>query len=1080
MNCSIHVAAVLSVTLFVAMPLSVQAATTYGDLQHISYTAAENLQATVLFPSEDGWSDIDETTVIVSTVRGAGVELRVNGNLVPVTLLGKRTVDVKTGETRYFFYGVALLPGPNTLTAIPLGTNGLRGTATSETMYGPGAPAALQVGFAGPLVADGASVAPLDITVVDHWGHPAAPGDKLRVTILKGGARFGNSSASVFESAVTPGGYVRLNVQPGIIAGPLTLDFVIGNVHEQRMFYIDPYIRRPFVNGIVNVGAGSMPASVDGTGTCDNGAARRLRTALYANGAIGKLSSLTLAYESQNPLAPLSSYGSFVDDPNERPFLTYGDASQLLAGPASNDHLYLRLERKQDSFTWGQFNADIGTSDVGTYQQLLSGADAEIAAGRNNAIHARAFTARNDVAYIQQVFPVSGLSALEQPLQPDIVVGSDYLQLVALNRTTGAVLSMTPLLRNIDYTIDYATGILRFINIPLPFDQNFNPQAVLVQYQYQGVNVHSQTTGGSLRFDLGNASINPSIAKTTLQFGYVNDATGAENFSLFTQTLAHSWQSGSWSIAHASSSGGIPLFGTINPFAAVGNGGAGDAFSAHLDERHGFDALSLGFQETSDGYNDPFGGLATPGLLTYHAQFANVVPRRNGFLLSVNGQTSRYQGIYSAEQDTTLAYQWYPNAKLSFQGGVLQHVQTGSTITSLVPNSPPASPAPTAVSNGSQMQAHLGGTYQASKRLTFSAETYRTLSGSDVGSTQPTQVLAQANYNFPQKGSLYIRELWSDQPAASFAGSTQALTYTAAATRALQVGFERPLSPMTTVSSDYVVSGTGSAENIYSAVGVQQKFVLNTHMSGNFFVQSANTIGGGSTVSGTEIPGGFTVWGATLAYTNGQRARTTISYQTRAGFGSGSTFSAAIAGKLSPVFSIVGSSQRAYGNGIDAIDDRISIAYRSAESDRFTSLIDYERSNGSYGTDGIGSTIAVQELYRPWRDVELAGEFAYKLNGDSIYVAHTMLTGIRLRKDIGTRFDIGAEVRQTDEPSISGARSADFVSEVGYQLGNSTRLAAGYNFSGSVDPTLLDQPQHKGVYVTATTLVDRIFGWGKN
>jgi hypothetical protein len=1050
-------------------------------LKNISYTAAENLQATFVLPAANGWSNIDETSVIVSTVRGAGIELRVNGDLVPVTLLGKRTVDVKTGETRYFFYGVPLLPGPNMLAAIPLGANGLRGTVVSETMYGPGTPAALQVGFAGPLVADGASIAPLDITVVDRWGHPAAPGDKLRVAILKGGARFGGS-ASVFESAITPGGYVRLNVQPGLVAGPLELDFSVGDVHEQHVFYIDPYIRRPFVNGIVNVGAGSMPASVDGTGTYDGGAARRFRTALYANGAIGKFSSLTLAYESQNPLAPLSSYGSLVDDPNERPFLTYGDASQLLAGPESNDRLYLRLERQQDSITWGQFNADIGTSDVGTYQQLLSGADAQFVAGRNTTIHARAFTARNDVAYVQQVFPVSGLSALEQPLQPDIVVGSDYLQLVALNRTTGAVLSMTPLLRNSDYTIDYATGILRFINVPLPFDQNFNPQAVLVQYQYQGANVHSQTTGGSLRFDLGNSNANPSNAKTALQLGYVNDATGAENFSLFTQTLSRSWQSGSWSIAHANSSGGIPLFGTENPLTTAGNGGAGDAFSAHLDERHGFDALSLGFQETSNGYNDPFGGLATPGLLTYHAQFASAVPKRDGFLFSVNGQTSNYQGTCSAERDTMLAYQWYPNAKLSFQAGVLQHAQTGSTVTPLVPNASPASPVPIPVSDGSQMQAHLGGTYQASKRLTFSAETYRTLSGSDVGSTQPTQVLAQANYNFPQKGSLYVRELWSDQPAASFAGSTQALTYAAAATRALQIGFERPLSPMTTVSSDYVISGTGSAESIYSAVGVQQKFVLNAHTSGNFFVQSADTGGGsgGGTVSGSAIPGGFTVWGATLSYTNGQRTRTTISYQTRAGFGSGSTFGAAIAGKLSPVFSIVGSSQRAYGNGLDAIDDRVSLAYRSVQSDRFTSLIDYQRSNGSYGTDGIGSTISVQELYRPWQHVELAGEFAYKLDGDSIYVAHTMLTGIRLRKDIGTRFDIGTEVRQIDEPSLSGARSTDFVSEVGYQLGDSTRIAAGYNFSGSVDPTLLGQPQHKGVYVTATTLVDRIFGWGKN
>ncbi|MGZ3499640.1 MAG: hypothetical protein ACXVAK_19110, partial [Vulcanimicrobiaceae bacterium] len=61
---------------------------------------------------------------------------------------------------------------------------------------------------------------------------------------------------------------------------------------------------------------------------------------------------------------------------------------------------------------------------------------------------------------------------------------------------------------------------------------------------------------------------------------------------------------------------------------------------------------------------------------------------------------------------------------------------------------------------------------------------------------------------------------------------------------------------------------------------------------------------------------------------------------------------------------------------------------------------------------------------------------------------------------------------------IPGARATDFAVEAGYQLGSSARIAAGYNFSGSVDPTLTGHPQRKGLYVTFATLVDRIFGWG--
>jgi hypothetical protein len=41
------------------------------------------------------------------------------------------------------------------------------------------------------------------------------------------------------------------------------------------------------------------------------------------------------------------------------------------------------------------------------------------------------------------------------------------------------------------------------------------------------------------------------------------------------------------------------------------------------------------------------------------------------------------------------------------------------------------------------------------------------------------------------------------------------------------------------------------------------------------------------------------------------------------------------------------------------------------------------------------------------------------------------------------------------------------------------RLAFGYNFSGSPDPALAAAPARRGVYLTATSVIDRIFGWGK-
>lgn len=1062
--------------------------TKYGDLSHLTFTATGDLTASFVNPTEGHAEMISATQVTVSTVAGAGIELQADGKVIPIKQLGKRTVNIKTGETQYFFYGVPLVAGPNTLTAVPLGANGLRGAPANETVYGPGAPVTIRADMAGSLVADGSTPAALNISMVDRWGNAIAPGNRLTVKIVSGDAYFTNlpsaatsaaaatpapdvnassdphASARVFETSTTPGGFQSVQIVPGLAAGALDVDIQVGSVEVHKSIYVAPYLRSVFVNGLVSVGAGSMPASVDGDGIADNGGARRGRVAVFGKGKVAKGTLLTFAYESQNRLNPVSSYGPFVDDPNERPFLTYGDSSQLSAGLQSNDHVYARIDHGQSSAMWGQFNASIGANEAGSYQQLLSGANVNLVLGKSQRVHLGGFTARNDVAFVQTTLPISGLSSLAQPLEPNIVVGSDVVTLVALDRRTGAVLTSTPLIRNVDYTIDYATGTLRFVNVPLPYDANFNPQVVNLQYQYEGPSVRSQTTGGSLVLDLG------ASGKTKLQFGYVNDSSGMQNYALFSQALSRNWSNGSWSIAHANSDGMVPTIGQVG---LTPTAGSGSALSARLNLHSASDVMALGFQTTTEGYTDPFGGLSTPGLMTYSATYTKSLAKRDSLAFSYAGQSNNYLGTVNSERDASLLYQWHPSRKFTFMAGLDAHSQ--SVVTQATP-APVASgePSPVPLAGGTQLQAHVGAQYQPTQRLSLALEQYLTLSGSDVGSTQPTQTSAQATYAFPSKGSIYLRELWSSQPAATFANSTSTLTTGVASTHTTEIGIDRPLSPNTTVSSSYVINGTGSATNIYSALGVQQKFTFGKNLGGNAFVQSADSVGEGGQ--------GFTVWGATLGYANADRMRASLSYQTRAGGGGGSTLGAAFAGQLFPGLAVVGTMQRAYGNGLKAIDDRVSLAYRPVNNDRFTSLLDYQRANGSDATDGsgIGSVISFQELYRPWYGLEFAGMFAYKLDGDSEYVAHTVAYGARVRQNVGKRFDIGAEVQHVALPSISNSASTNFATEVGYQLGNSARLAVGYNFSGGVDPSLIGHPQRKGVYVTMTTLIDRIFGWGKH
>jgi hypothetical protein len=1063
---------------------------TYGDLQHLTYTATGSLTVAFVDPQKDASSPISAIAATVRTVSGAGVELLINGKIVPTRQLGKRTVDTKTGETRYYYYGIPLEPGPNTLSAVPIGADDVHGQATSITVYGPGDPASIQTAFEQHLIADGKSVAPLDISINDRWGHPAMPGQRLKVTIVRGDATFvdlpsvaqpspepGQMPATpapsdysssdpgvgrIYSGPTSPGSFTRILLVGGMVAGTLELEIRVGDVQISRTFYIDPYVRDAFVNGLITVGAGSMPASVDGDAIDDGGGARRLRGALYASGKVGKDSLLTTVYESQNRLTQLSSLGPYTQDPGERPYQTYGDSSQQNSEDHSNDHLYARLDHGRNNLLWGQYTATLGNDQVGAYTQFLSGLKGELELGKNKNAHVMGFTARNNLAYVQQIISPNGLSSqqMNQPLQPDIVVDSDNILLTVLDRRTGQIISQTPLIRNVDYSIDYATGILRFINIPLPFDSLGNPQVIVVQYQYQGPGVKSETTGGSYELDLGSGD-----SKGALQLGYVNDASGGQNFSMFSQSLGKAWSNGSWSIAHADSTGTIPLPGVTS----TALGSSGQALSAHLNIHSGFNALSFEADKSSAGYNDPFGGLSTPGLGNYQAQWVRVVPKKSALTLSYDAQTDNYQAQNNSERDLTASYQWFLK-KLTILTGLVDHQQRIGVTATATPV-PGTSATPVPLLTGNSLLAHASATYQMSKRLSLGVDEYLTLSGNQLGSTQPTQTLAQFNYMFPEKGTLFVRELWSATPQATFANSVSSLTTGVAATHTTDIGFARPLSPSTTVTTEYNIDQTGSATDIYSTMGVNQTFKFNSKFGGNLFVQAANSQGGAQS--------GFTVFGLTLGYANDQKMRTTFSYQDRSGGGGGSTASLGLAGHLSPQISMVGTLQRAYGNGLSAIDDQVSLAYRPVYSDRWTSLLNYTRSNGSDATSGIGSVVTWEELFRPWNGFELTSKFAYKLDGDAYYLAHTSLAGLRVKQNVGTRFDVAAEVREVSVPAIASSRETDFAVEAGYQLGNTARVAVGYNFAGSADPSLMGHPQRKGIYVTLTTLVDRIFGWGK-
>jgi hypothetical protein len=1137
-------------------PAATGAAPTYGDLTHLDFTATGDLSAKLVSPTDGGPAGGLAAIFDVATVAGAGVEIKIDDVLVAYSHIGKRTVDNKTGETHYFYYGVPLQEGPNRVALTPLGANGARGKTIFASVFGPGKPQRLRAAIQGQARADGASPFVLHVSAFDRWGNPAAAGTSVRVAIVGGDARFETHPhpapanptlpTDVFPEAPTPvggeshdlplqpvpapsgvvpaangamydnsslqpqpneaqnfrpvgdrnattqdtdatigsGGTADVVLIPGLRPGDLTVRVSYEDVRADARTFVSPALRKPMVVGLATAGVGSVPGVPGEQANVPDGAdSRRGRIAIYGVGQITKTAQATLAYDTASVLDETSGYGSFTDNPDARPYLTYGDSSLRRDDALSRDHLYARVDSGRSSAMWGEFVADsAGNNALGGFQQLVSGAKVEIAGNNAKLV---AFQARNDIAYARQVFTPTGLANIGSLLNPDIVVGSDTITLVSLDRHTGAIVEQTVLTRNVDYTLDYSSGFLHFLNPPLPFDIYFNPQEVLVQYEYGGSGVNAETTGGRAEVDLG-ASKSIKIGA-----GYVNDATGSGNLNVIGQDITGTLAGGSWSIAHLGTHGSADSGSLAVPQLGLAGSADGDAYKASLLTAVGPTKLDLGFETTSVGFDNPFGGLSSPGLLDYHTNVTRAFSNGGSITASLEHDQNNVPGYASSQTDASLHARAPVTKRFTVTAGVdfrSSSSYTSSGVPSALAGTQAVDPVPTPVPQtaaqvyrnpgGGVTQGQLGFEYKLNNQIKVQASRVQNI-GANTNAANPGETAAEVDVDFPKKGRVYVRQLWTDASTEPLAASTSPLTDLSGAHSSTSVGIERAVGAATTIDSDYVIDRTASGTDAYAEMGVRERLNISNNLKGEATLQRAADFGGtGSDANGA---GAFDLYGVSLAYSLA-RFHATTQYQIRTGSAAGYTLDVAAAGELSPDFSaFVTANSSSSGSGFSNVDDRATVAFRPSENDRGVTLFSYERQDGNVSELGThAEVLSLEELYRPTHMTEIAARYAYKLDGDSYYPARSSLFGIRLDQRLTRRFDVAAETRRLEVEGIGGASATGFAVEGGYRLGNEMRVAAGYNFAGSPDPNLVAAPTRKGVYGTVTSVIDNIFGWGKS
>ena len=796
---------------------------------------------------------------------------------------------------------------------------------------------------------------------------------------------------------------------------------------------------------------------------------------MFGTGAMGK-SLATFAYDTADTLQRTPQYGgalgTYNGDPGDRPYAITGDASLRRDDALSRDHLFARIDSGQATAQWGEFRARTGgdTNAIGGFDQLVDGAKLELGGATRRA---SLFVARNDVGYDRRVFAPTGL-ANGVVLRPSIVVGSEVVLLATIDARTGAVIAQTPLTRGVDYSIEYATGQLHFIDVPLPLDEAFNPRQIVITYEFDAPGNSAKTIGGRAEAALGRSHA------IKIGAGYVNDTTGAGNVSLATQDISGAIRGGSWQIVHATSSGSLlstspdaPLFGT-----------GGSALHGQLTRAVGPDRLTLLYDRTDTGYNDPFGGLSTPGLLNERFTYAHKYAGGSGEIaLDFGHQANTGIGLAASTQTTaSLRTRRAITKRFTLNAALERRIATssasGPALGNLQGNPLPAGfvPAPGSVAayqpspSQSSTQASAGFDWRATGALDVSVNRLQTLGGQN--DVQPTQTDAQITYDLGKGGRAYLRERWSAAPVQSFAAATQSLTAATGGTHATELGFARRLGNATSFDTSYLIDHGASGDDMYATMGVREKLSFG-RTRGDAFFQHATAVG--------QNAGGFDLYGLSLTYADpANKFRASGSSQLRTGNGGGVSITLAAAGSLSPDFSVFASVNDARAAGSHQSDERVGLAWRPSRSDVGVTLLQYQRSDGNTGlTSTQSGVLSLEQVLRVRSRTEIVGRYAYKIDGDSYYAAHSSLAGLRLDQKIGSRLDVGAEARRAMVNGIDGAKATALAVEAGMRIGDNTRIGVGWNTRATADPSLSATPTRRGAYVTVTSVVDRLFGWGR-
>lgn len=967
------------------------------------------------------------------------VELTLNGT--PVSGLSYDGTDTNGSKTVSLsrWRGVDLQKNDNELVVVVRNKDGSIAQRIERTVHLSGAPARAEIDReASSLIADGRTRPVLAVRLFDRWGYPARP-ESIGTFRIDAPYRSWFEVESLRDNQllalgsrepiyrVGADGIARIELDATSRSGEVVIhmEYSDRRVEELRT-WLEPAARDWILVGFAEGTAGYSTLNDNVSSAKDAGFEEDFYTdgkvAFFAKGRVKGEFLLTLAYDSDRDEQAARDRLHGTIDPDQY-YSLYADATDQQFDAASQDEIFVKLERGQFYAMFGDYDTGMTVTELSRYDRSFNGFHSEY---QGQYFGYTAFSAQSDQAYIKDELRGDGTSGLYRLSRSSIVINSEKITIETRDRfRSEEIVTSRTVTRHLDYDIDYLAGTLFFKEPVRHRDDNFNPIFIVIDYESRDGGARSTTAGGRASLRLADGRI--EVGATAIDEG-ISGANGDLQGIDLKLKLSEGTELRAEYASSDTVQGGIAVEGeaAIAELRHTSGKVDGKAYYRELDSGFG-----LGQQRASETGTRKMG---FDGRLRFSEN------------LSLNGAAFRQDNL------TTDVRREVVESELRWQG---------SSTTAGIGYRDASDTANDGTSTQSEQLFVNGSVKTFNNRVTLRGSLDTDI-GDNANIAYPTRRVLGLDYKLSDDVTVYSEHEQADGRDID--------------TQMTRMGIRATPWNRAQINSSINHQMTENGPRAFANLGLIQGWQLSERLAMDFGVDHSNTISGPAVEafnpeaglpSGNLSPDFMSMYLGTLYKTDDWTINTRTEWrdsdtERRAGI-FGGFYREARQGRAFSAALQFFNTQRDVGADLDTADVRLSWAYRPSTSKWiFLDRLDlkYEELTAPDTTTESWRIVNnINANYMINRRNQLGLQYGVKFvradfDGSS-YNGFTDLIGVDWRRDLSSRWDVGVQ------SSLLHSWNADVVdysigADVGYSFAKNVWLSLGYNFAGFDDEDFSD------------------------